>query len=55
VLQHTGTFTKQGVQGTCFVVPNSGTGELAKLRGEGKINLSGHAEHYPMMFNYDLD
>jgi len=55
VLHHTGTFTKQGVQGTCFVVPHSGTGELTNLRGGGEINLSGHAEHYPMIFEYDFE
>jgi hypothetical protein len=54
VLQHTGTFNKQDVQGTCFVVPWSGTGELVHLRGDGHINLSGHAEHYPMIFDYDF-
>lgn len=55
VLQHTGTFTKQDVEGTCLVVPNSGTGELVGLRGEGQINLSGHADYYPMAFDYGFD
>jgi len=55
VLQHTGTFNKIDVNGTLFVVPHSGTGELANLRGEGSINLSGHAERYPMVFNFTLD
>ena len=54
VLQHMGTFTKNGVVGTCFVVPHSGTGELVQLRGEGHINLSGHAERYSMIFDYDF-
>jgi hypothetical protein len=55
VLQHTGTFNKSDVNGTCFVVPQSGTGELANLRGEGSISLSGHAELYPMNFNYHFE
>ena len=55
VLQHTGTFDKSDVTGTCFVVPQSGTGELANLRGEGSISLSGHAERYPMNFDYRFE
>ena len=55
VLQHTGTFNKSDVTGTCFVVPRSGTGELANLRGEGSISLSGHAELYPMKFDYRFE
>jgi hypothetical protein len=55
VLQHTGTFNKSDVIGTCFVVPQSGTGELANLRGEGEISLSGHAELYPMKFSYHFE
>jgi hypothetical protein len=52
VIQHTGTFNKTDVNSTFFVVPQSGTGELATLRGEGEIVLSGHAESYPMKFRY---
>ena len=55
VLQHTGTFNKSDVNGTLFVVPQSGTGELTNLRGEGSIRLSGHAELYPMTFNYHFE
>lgn len=55
VLQHVGTFNQNDVDGTFFVVPQSGTGELANLRGEGSINLSGHAERYPMVFNFTLE
>ena len=55
VLQHTGTFNKSDVIGTCVVVPRSGTGELAHLRGEGEISLSGHAELYPMKFDYHFE
>jgi hypothetical protein len=55
VLQHTGTFNKTDVDSTFFVVPHSGTGELASLSGEGVIKLSGHAERYPMIYNFKLD
>jgi hypothetical protein len=55
VLQHTGTFGKTDVNGTFFVVPQSGTGDLATLSGEGSISLSGHAELYPMNFNYHFE
>ena len=55
VIQHTGTFNKTEVDSTFFVVPNSGTGELVDLRGEGEIKLAGHAERYPMVFRFKLD
>lgn len=55
VIQHTGTFNKTDVDSTFFVVPNSGTGELINLRGEGEIKLAGHAERYPMIFRFSLD
>ena len=37
VLQHSGTFAAQGVAGALMVLPGSGTGELAGLRGEGQL------------------
>jgi hypothetical protein len=55
VLQHTGTFNKTDVDSTFFVVPRSGTGELTGLSGDGVIKLSGHAERYPMIFNFKLE
>lgn len=55
VLQHTGTFNGSDVTGTCFVAPQSGTGELVSLRGEGEISLSGHAELYPLKFSYHFE
>ncbi len=55
VIQHMGTFNKSEVDSTFFVVPNSGTGELIHLRGEGEIKLAGHAERYPMVFQFELD
>lgn len=53
-LLHTGTFDEQRVSGTAAVVPGSGTGALAGLRGTGTINLSGHQESYPLHFEYDF-
>lgn len=35
VLQDTGTMNGEVVSGTWFIVPESGTGELAGLRGDG--------------------
>jgi hypothetical protein len=55
VLQHTGTFNKSDVSATFTVVPRSGTGELTNLCGEGTISLTGHAEHYPMIFEYSFE
>lgn len=46
VLQDSGTVTGQIVEGEWFVVPGSGTGELAGLRGTGgfRANLGEGAE-----------
>ena len=55
VIQHTGTFNKTDVNSTFVVVPQSGTGELTNLRGDGEVVLSGHAESYPMKFRYTFE
>ena len=46
LLQDSGTVTGNVVSGDWFVVPGSGTGELAGLRGEGgfRANLGENAE-----------
>ena len=54
VLQHTGTFAQHGVTGTFQVVPESGTGDLRGLRGEGKLSVSGTGP-YPIVFDYDFE
>lgn len=54
VVQHTGIFNKDGVQGKTTVVPDSGTGELAGLKGQGSYDLAGHQESYPLQFDYEL-
>jgi hypothetical protein len=53
ILEHTGTFAAHGVTGTYRVIPDSGTGELQGLRGEGNLSVSG-AGPYPVALDYDL-
>jgi hypothetical protein len=55
VLQHTGTFSVEGVKGRVFVVPGSGTGGLKNLHGEGSLDLSGHQAQYPISLDYELE
>lgn len=47
VLQDEGSLVGNRVKGTWFVVPNSGTGDLAGLRGEGgfEAELGQHASY----------
>jgi hypothetical protein len=54
ILQHTGTFKGDTVEVTLRVVPSSGTGELAGLRGEAVVKLVGHQESYPIALDYEL-
>lgn len=51
---HTGTFDSVGVKAAVSVIPGSGTGELAGLSGTGVIDLAGHQESYPFVFDYEL-
>jgi hypothetical protein len=44
VLQQTGTYKDGTVNAAWFVVPGSGTGELAGLTGEGGFVWAGHEE-----------
>ena len=54
VLQHSGSFS-EGTAGAVFsVVPGSGTGHLRGLHGEGTF-VSGHAQRYPVTFDYAFD
>lgn len=46
VLEHRGTFVGQEVEESFVVVPNSGTGELHGLRGEGVSDSNGHRLDY---------
>lgn len=51
VLQHSGTF--EPVQGRCFVVPGSGTGQLERLRGESEYLLEGQGP-YPITLRFEI-
>lgn len=53
VLQQVGTF--EPVTATLTVLPGSGTGELAGLRGESHIVLSGNMEQYPFILSYHFE
>ena len=50
ILQVNGTYDGTTASGSWFVIPNSGTGDLATLRGEGSFS----APHGSKM-NYTLD
>jgi hypothetical protein len=54
VLQRTGSFDGSLAKESYSVVPGSGTGELASLRGEGS-SAAGHAKENAMALEYDLD
>lgn len=54
-LLHSGTFDAQSISAAVSVVPGSGTGELAGLRGTGAIHLRGHQNSYPFSFEYDFE
>jgi len=53
VLLHEGVFEDGVSKTTWTVVPGSGTGELAGLKGKGGF-ASGHAERYPITLEYEL-
>jgi hypothetical protein len=53
VFQHVGTF--EPVRTTLTVLPGSGTGELAGLRGESQNEIVGHMEQYPITLNYHFE
>jgi Protein of unknown function (DUF3224) len=53
VLEHTGKFEAGRAQVGWQVVPASGTGELANLRGSGGFT-AGHASRYPVTLDYEL-
>lgn len=54
VLQHTGTFTNEGVTTRVVVVPGSGTDALQGLRGAGDLDIVGHQEAYPFALDYSF-
>lgn len=54
VLQHSGTFENDAANVTWFVVPESGTGELEGLRGEGGFESS-HSSSFEARLDYSFD
>jgi Protein of unknown function (DUF3224) len=53
VLQRTGVFEAGAAKESYFVIPDSGTGELRGLRGEG-TSAVGHGTEHPMTLSYEL-
>ena len=53
VLQHAGTFEDGTAKSAFSVVPGSGTGKLAKLRGQGEYAATDCDT--PMTLQYDID
>jgi hypothetical protein len=54
VLQRTGVFENGQAKESYFVVPGSGTGELAGLVGEGRSAV-GHGMEHPFTLSYELN
>ena len=56
MLQATGTYRDQKATCDCTVVPDSGTGELGGLRGEGRY-VATHADYpnVPITLDYSID
>lgn len=54
VLQHSGAFKDGVATVTLLVVPDSGTGDLRRLRGTGEFAV-GHQQPYSMTLDYDLE
>jgi len=54
VLEDKGVFEGGMAKSTLSVMPNSGTGELRGLKGEGSY-ATGHAQQHEMKFVYELE
>ena len=53
VLQHSGTFDGMQVSGILAILAGSGTGELAGISGEARVDIAGHQESYPFVLVYE--
>ncbi len=53
VLHRTGVFENGVAKESYFVIPGSGTGDLAGLRGEG-TSAVGHGTEHPLALNYEF-
>jgi hypothetical protein len=54
VLSHHGTVSEEGSANAASVVPDSGTGELAGLRGRGSISVAEDGTH-TLSLEYEFD
>lgn len=54
VLQYMGTTINDRLQQTLVVVPGSGTGELAGLRGHATMDCELHLDRYTFILEYDI-
>ena len=54
VLLHTATYADGVAKSSYSVVPGTGTGELAGLRGQGTFSV-GHADEFPMTLDYSFE
>jgi len=54
VFQHDGTFINGVAKDRYVVVPNSATEDLVGIRGQGEMSM-GHAQNYPMQFEYSFE
>jgi Protein of unknown function (DUF3224) len=54
VLQHTGTFEGGAAKTILSILPNSGTGDLRNISGEGAFNVQ-HDPPYTMTLDYNFD
>ena len=54
VLQHTGEFSEGKARSSWSIVPGSGTGDLASLRGSGNY-VAGHGEPAQVSFTYTFE
>jgi hypothetical protein len=54
VLQRIGVFESGQAKESYLVIPDSATGELRGLRGEGSSSV-GHGMEHPFTLSYDLD
>ncbi|MCA2997602.1 MAG: DUF3224 domain-containing protein [Rhodocyclaceae bacterium] len=54
VLQHVGSFSEGKARSSWSIVPGSGTGALANLRGKGNY-VAGHGEPAEVLFAYSFE
>lgn len=54
VLQHNGSFSEGKAHSSWSIVPGSGTGGLASLRGQGSY-VAGHGESAQVSFTYSFE